>query len=74
MGFDPAIRAKVRKLALDKKSKLTARDVLMSEELKKPREKTSLNVGFCIPKTVLPTAMLISRSHGNSQTQPRYDR
>ena len=34
MGFDPAIRAKVRKLALDKKSKLTAKDVLMSEELR----------------------------------------
>jgi cobalamin biosynthesis protein CobT len=34
MGFDPAIRARVRKLALDKKSKLTAKDVLMSEELK----------------------------------------
>ena len=31
MGFEPAIRAKVRKLALDKKSRLTAKEVLMSD-------------------------------------------
>lgn len=33
MGFNPAIRAKVRKLALDKKSKLTIKDIFMSHEM-----------------------------------------
>ena len=45
MGFDPAIRAKVRKLALDKKSKLTARDVLMSEELKSYLSSLAVSMG-----------------------------
>ena len=45
MGFDPAIRAKVRKLALDKKSKLTAKDVLMSEELKGYLSSLSVSMG-----------------------------
>lgn len=45
MGFDPAIRAKVRKLALDKKSKLTAKDVLMSEELKSYLSSLAVSMG-----------------------------
>ena len=45
MGFDPAIRAKVRKLALDKKSKLTAKDVLMSDELKSYLGSLSASMG-----------------------------
>lgn len=45
MGFDPAIRAKVRKLALDKKSKLTAKDVLMSEELRNYLSSLAVSMG-----------------------------
>ena len=45
MGFDPAIRAKVRKLALDKKSKLTAKDILMSDELKSYLGGLSVSMG-----------------------------
>lgn len=45
MGFDPAIRARVRKLALDKKSKLTAKDILMSDELKSYLGGLSVSMG-----------------------------
>ncbi len=45
MGFDPAIRAKVRKLAMDKKSKLTAKDILMSDELKSYLGSLSVSMG-----------------------------
>ena len=45
MGFDPAIRAKVRKLALDKKNKLTAKDILMSDELKSYLSSLSVSMG-----------------------------
>ena len=45
MGFDPAIRAKVRKLALDKKSKLTAKEILMSDELKSYLSSLSVSMG-----------------------------
>ena len=45
MGFNPAIRAKVRKLAKDKKSKLTAKDVLMSDEMKNYLESLAVSLG-----------------------------
>ena len=45
MGFEPAIRAKVRKLALDKKSRLTAREVLMSDELKNYLTSLAVSMG-----------------------------
>lgn len=45
MGFNPAIRAKVRKLAKDKKSNLTAKDVLMSNEMKNYLESLSTSLG-----------------------------
>ena len=45
MGFEPAIRAKVRKLALDKKSRLTAKEVLMSDELKNYLSSLAVSMG-----------------------------
>ena len=45
MGFNPAIREKVRRLALDKKSQLTAKDVFMSEELRRYLESLALSMG-----------------------------
>ena len=45
MGFEPAIRAKVRKLALDKKSRLTAKEVLMSDELKNYLTSLAVSMG-----------------------------
>ena len=45
MGFDPAIRARVRKLTMDKKNQLTAKDILMSDELKSYLCSLSVSMG-----------------------------
>ncbi len=45
MGFNPAIRAKVRKLALEKKSQLTEKDIFESVEFRKYLDSLATTMG-----------------------------
>ena len=45
MGFNPAIREKVRRLALDKKSQLTAKDIFESREFRNYLESLAVSMG-----------------------------